>query len=110
MPRNKHGKPDFKTDDFVAFQLFAGDVPTHHININDSEYLNKRVVWVNSCNEFQEEYFDPRYPYARWIDFYREYLVWLEFHKEVQQEKDDEKLKSTSPVRTDRTGSDGANR
>ncbi len=93
MPRNRYGKPSFTSEDFVAFRLFAGLPPpintTRRIRSRWSS-IAERLAWTASCNEFMEEYFNPRYPYARWVDFYREYLVWLEFYKTVRQEKDND--------------------
>ena len=88
--RNKFGQPMYSTEDFIALELHAGRPPkvmAHQPQMNSAELIQDRLTHIQKCDEFNKEYFDPRYPYAEWHEFYREYQVWLAFNKEKENEK-----------------------
>ena len=84
-------KQCYSTDDFAAFQLAVGKNKAERHVMGNALRLRERLDWIAKCDEFQEHYFNPRYPHGRWIDFMRDYNTWEEFHKIVRQENEDAK-------------------
>lgn len=92
--RNKFGEPVFSTDDFIALELFAGKTPPLRGTATQYEQwhgsaasIARRLEHVALCDQFNTEYFDPRYPYAKWVDFYREYQVWCAWKQEIKRDE-----------------------
>lgn len=84
--RNTYINADFKSEDFAALTLVAGNPPARlpRNRSMTSTHIQRHLDWIQACDTFQSEYFDLRYPYALWIDFMREYKVWCAWHKEKE--------------------------
>ena len=77
-------KNKFTDEDFTAFLLFAGTPPSYDIPGTDYPSLAYRPYYVEWCNQFIDEYFNPNWPDADWLSFYKEFLEWLHCQGEIK--------------------------
>lgn len=83
-------KSAYTTEDFASMLLCCGEPPgpfgySHH---QAASGLEARLAWIEACDAFVRDYFNPRYPNDTWTGFVREYAIWIEFRKEIGEDSE----------------------
>ncbi len=86
--------PDYTSDDFAAFLIFAGPLPPTR-PLGEAS-LQQRLDYVGKCDEFCQQYFKGKNKDATtemhyledWVEFYTQFTKWYAVRQEMSLMRD----------------------
>ena len=84
----------FTSDDYAAFMAYAGSPPLRvdrpnplrvdRPNLARANALNARLEYIDKCNTFCNQYFEPCPTYEIRTKFYTEFMTWYRIRQHMQ--------------------------